>query len=1119
MNTKKRYISILMFTLFLAVITVFAVLPTAAFAAGGEEVIYISTANDFSTKISGITAGKTYVLKNDIYFSDRGFNSTIPFAGTFDGRGHSLISAKTTASLFSTITETGVVKNVNIINSQLTANNTGFITAFNNGLIDNVKVSGRVVGNNVGGLTGYNYGIIENSFVKVVFESEKAGAFTNINVKAHQEDGEIIIDKNGIIRESYFDCYLYGDKLLSPVGDDNEGLYPGEYNEPLDSLIADGYIDDLFDIWYFKALETPPTVTQRQDINLYNIAGLEIAEAVQLSIYQLNGKVFYNNKSDYQAVTPYAENAEPAPLAAETLEGSGTEQNPYIISQPSHLAYIAEMENSEGIHFYLANSISLYDHGSEVYYNVHIANFAGVFDGAGRAISGILGGELFGVNTGEIKNLFVRGYAYSGSALLVGENQGLQDTNGELIGGLISNVEVFAEFSITEESNYAAAVAHTNTGRISGVTINTHGTADYAVGVTVSNTGEISRTRNFSELPFLFYNSSNIVRNVYNAHPVWSVTDAEWIPYYSVLKYGSEYIARTDSPADIYSFIRTSGENWGFQKGILADIPVLKFATDNIAYKELTLPASEVLRSYRESGYNLRIVEGYYYDYNGLPTGGTGDYGLWHWEKENPETSEYVPIGELGEPDIVIKNVEGNDTPFALNAGAFRVYYEVSSTESKAGYAGYAYFTIEKAIKEYSESDFEHIIGILLDDAGEGVPYAGNNIIIDQLIVPKNGIQGTIYDYQFTNYSPHSAYSGGELPLNDLERKGYFENGNAGTYTIVMTATHPNYEFLFNLDWDFRFKISPLTLTVNPIMTANPDIDAEIPYNTNLQNYILQNVNLDIQGLVDRDVTSDELINIANYSFATNYTQGVSGVGQGYYIKVENRPLINYVLDLSGNNGRANFKVVKAAIPNIDEVGFEGKTVTYSGEYHTIAATNLKEHMQMSYIQGERYIDANENQIVTINISYKDNADNYISVQKSASITITPKPITVTANNIEVAYKSAPPIYTASVPVVERADDEQDFVDIILSCSYQQGDPVGGYMIARSGGIGNPNYTIVFESGTLTVVRAARTLSLLHSAPVYNRLTYSPQFFGDTEELATSGYTVSYQDALGNPIG
>ncbi|MCX6808129.1 MAG: fibronectin type III domain-containing protein [Candidatus Berkelbacteria bacterium] len=122
----------------------------------------------------------TYYLDNSIDCSNvnesEGFNSIGQddedgFVGTFNGQGYSIEGLLTNGleefdvGLFSVIGESGVVKNLNIIDADISGyNNTGTLAGENYGEVINVSGSGTIYGEGeIGGLIGENDGTIRNS--------------------------------------------------------------------------------------------------------------------------------------------------------------------------------------------------------------------------------------------------------------------------------------------------------------------------------------------------------------------------------------------------------------------------------------------------------------------------------------------------------------------------------------------------------------------------------------------------------------------------------------------------------------------------------------------------------------------------------------------------------------------------------------------------------------------------------------------------------------------------------------------------------------------------------------------------------------------------------------------
>lgn len=143
---KKRVISLL-----LALVLAVSLLPTAAWAAGTEE---ISTAETFAQ----MRANGNYILTEDITVSTPYAND---FSGTFDGNGHTITlrisSTSYNTGLFSKIGQNGTVKNVITAGSVTGRSVTGAVAGLNYGTIQKCWNQANVTGTtNVGGIVGTN---------------------------------------------------------------------------------------------------------------------------------------------------------------------------------------------------------------------------------------------------------------------------------------------------------------------------------------------------------------------------------------------------------------------------------------------------------------------------------------------------------------------------------------------------------------------------------------------------------------------------------------------------------------------------------------------------------------------------------------------------------------------------------------------------------------------------------------------------------------------------------------------------------------------------------------------------------------------------------------------------
>ena len=176
------------------------------------------------------------------------------------------------------------------------------------------------------------------------------------------------------------------------------------------------------------------------------------------------------------------------------LEGQGTAGNPFIISTTQELMFMRDNVNAgvqlyQNGHFRLTNDINLSGQWRPI--GSMDSMFNGVFDGGSHTITGlqiITRGDdnmgLFGVASGEIRNLYVRGTVRSE----LGHQQG--GIVGRLDGGEVNNVH-FAGSILGNNSTGGIAGMVTNGGRV----INSHssgqitGRSSFGTGGVVGSLG------------------------------------------------------------------------------------------------------------------------------------------------------------------------------------------------------------------------------------------------------------------------------------------------------------------------------------------------------------------------------------------------------------------------------------------------------------------------------------------------------------------------------------------------------------------------------------------------------------------------------------------------------
>jgi hypothetical protein len=112
---------------------------------------------------------------------------------------------------------------------------------------------------------------------------------------------------------------------------------------------------------------------------------------------------------------------------------------------------------------------------------------------------------------------------------------------------------------------------------------------------------------------------------------------------------------------------------------------------------------------------------------------------------------------------------------------------------------------------------------------------------------------------------------------------------------------------------------------------------------------------------------------------------------------------------------------------------------------------------------------------------------NYEITYVAGTLTVTPAPLTVTADDASRAYGSADPEFTVSYAGLVNGDDEASLTgDVDCSSEAITWSPVGDYAIDCSAStLASPNYQIAYSPGTLTVVPARLSVTADDQARPY----------------------------------
>lgn len=214
-------------------------------------------------------------------------------------------------------------------------------------------------------------------------------------------------------------------------------------------------------------------------------------------------------------------------------------------------------------------------------------------------------------------------------------------------------------------------------------------------------------------------------------------------------------------------------------------------------------------------------------------------------------------------------------------------------------------------------------------------------------------------------------------------------------------------------------------------------------------------------------------------------------------------------------------------------VTFQKSSFDYTGQSHIIEWTNNLRAYKCEISEGEcqTYINAGQ-YTKTLKATYSNGVD--FSVEIPYEYTINKAPMTLSVNDVQREYGEPNPAFTCNISGFVNGENEQTLgTTPTFECNATQMSKVGNYRILAS--LNAPNYEITYKYGTLTIVKAPITATVLDLNKIYGNtnpdfsLSYSglknnetapewsmaPKF--STTATITSGvgaYTVTASDGL-----
>ena len=150
---------------------------------------------------------------------------------------------------------------------------------------------------------------------------------------------------------------------------------------------------------------------------------------------------------------------------------------------------------------------------------------------------------------------------------------------------------------------------------------------------------------------------------------------------------------------------------------------------------------------------------------------------------------------------------------------------------------------------------------------------------------------------------------------------------------------------------------------------------------------------------------------------------------------------------------------------------------------------------------------------------------NYTISYAAGTLTVTPAALTITANNASKLYGAALPALSASYNGFVNGDSASSLTtQPSLSTTATAASNVGSYAITASGAV-DPNYTISYVAGTLTVTPVALTITANNASKLYGAAlptlsaSYSGFVNGDSASSLTTQPSLSTTATAGSNVG
>ena len=306
-------------------------------------------------------------------------------------------------------------------------------------------------------------------------------------------------------------------------------------------------------------------------------------------------------------------------------------------------------------------------------------------------------------------------------------------------------------------------------------------------------------------------------------------------------------------------------------------------------------------------------------------------------------------------------------------------------------------------------------------------------------------VNGNIFKISFS-YKAHGATT--FTPVTEVK--------NAGTYTATAEISNHNYTISANAAATFTIGQKALTVTAEDKTVTYGD---SVPYTATYS------------GLLDCDKGK-----LGTPNFTCNYNE----VGT-YSITVDGLENSNYAITYVNGTLTVNERTITLDWGTANSFVYDGIAHTLKPDAKNIV---IGDDLGLAItVTGKNISGSSAINVGTYTATASITNKNYVLAEssKTATFTITARAITITANNHEIIYGSAPATngYTISGMIESETPETANIGGTVkLTTNYTQYGDVGEYdIIVDISGLSAPNYSFTAKNGKLTVNKKELTVT------------------------------------------